>query len=302
MKFKGKYLKYWKKKSLAFIKTGFSFLALFQSDVGILSKYISCILFQEGIPMVWCYDNKNLQLCLYICKYSIFTQFKVLNDLWAREFVLFKQNYEISYNFISIKYNYRLLVKQILENKVIGTTVSNLFSSAGWLEREVWDMLGIIFYGHKDLRRILTDYGFLGHPLKKDFPLTGFVELRYDDTLSRIVFEPLELSQEMRSFDFLNPWASFLTYDTNSKFFSDYTNFKVMGSTYNRGSLYRSIVGKESGHSDQVTFLSGWNIDISRKLYEERQRPFHIFRGESLNDNSVLRNYRLNSIYYYFVS
>lgn len=111
-------------------------------------------------------------------------------------------------------------------------------------------MLGIIFYGHNDLRRILTDYGFLGHPLKKDFPLTGFVELRYDDMLGRIVFEPLELSQEMRSFDFSNPWTSYLTYDLNSKFFSDFINFSSLEDFYNTGYLSKNSVGDKILSSD----------------------------------------------------
>jgi len=86
-------------------------------------------------------------------------------------------------------------------------SVTNLFSSADWYERQCYDMFGIFFRGHPDLRRILTDYGFMGHPLRKDFPLTGYTEIRYDDTLNRIVYEPLEITQERRMFDFLNPWA-----------------------------------------------------------------------------------------------
>jgi NADH-quinone oxidoreductase subunit C len=84
--------------------------------------------------------------------------------------------------------------------------VTGLFSSAGWFEREAWDMYGIFFSDHPDLRRILTDYGFEGHPLRKDFPLTGFVELRYDDEQKRVVYEPVRLTQDFRSFDFLSPW------------------------------------------------------------------------------------------------
>jgi len=96
---------------------------------------------------------------------------------------------------------------RILEEQHVDS-VTPLFGGSDWQERECFDMFGIFFRGHPDLRRILTDYGFMGHPLRKDFPLTGYTEIRYDDTLNRIVYEPLEITQEMRNFDFLNPWAA----------------------------------------------------------------------------------------------
>jgi NADH:ubiquinone oxidoreductase subunit C len=108
------------------------------------------------------------------------------------------------YNFLSISKNNRIILKSYVKNSV--TSLSSLYNSSIWLEREIWDLFGIFFNQHPDLRRILTDYGFDGFPLRKDFPLTGYVEVRYDDEKKRVLQEPLEVSQEFRVFDFLSPW------------------------------------------------------------------------------------------------
>jgi NADH-quinone oxidoreductase subunit C len=100
----------------------------------------------------------------------------------------------------------RVRVKIFTDEETPVPTSTGLFNSANWFEREVWDMYGVYFSEHPDLRRILTDYGFEGHPLRKDFPLTGYVELRYDDEQKRVVYEPVKLTQDFRSFDFLSPW------------------------------------------------------------------------------------------------
>jgi NADH:ubiquinone oxidoreductase subunit C len=107
---------------------------------------------------------------------------------------------------LSISYNARIRIKTCIDEITPITSVTELYSSAGWWEREVWDMFGIFFSNHPDLRRILTDYGFQGHPLRKDFPLTGFVEVRYDDSEKRVINEPVEITQEFRYFDFSSPW------------------------------------------------------------------------------------------------
>jgi NADH-quinone oxidoreductase subunit C len=118
-----------------------------------------------------------------------------------------KIRFEVVYNLLSYKLNSRITVKVCLENSQIKVpTAINIFSSAGWYEREVFDMYGIYFENHPDLRRILTDYDFVGHPLQKDFPLTGYQEVRYSQELQKVVYEPVKLTQEFRNFDFDMPW------------------------------------------------------------------------------------------------
>lgn len=116
------------------------------------------------------------------------------------------QRFDVVYNLLSLKNNTRIRVKIMTDENVPVDSVVGVFKSAGWFEREAWDMYGIYFAGHPDLRRILTDYGFEGHPLRKDFPLTGYVELRYDEELRRVVYEPVKLQQDFRAFDYLSPW------------------------------------------------------------------------------------------------
>jgi NADH-quinone oxidoreductase subunit C len=116
------------------------------------------------------------------------------------------QRFEVVYNLLSLKLNQRVRVKISTDETTPVASVNDIFPAAGWFEREVWDMYGVLFSGYNDLRRILTDYGFDGHPQRKDFPLTGFVELRYDEDQKRVVYEPVKLTQAYRSFDFASPW------------------------------------------------------------------------------------------------
>lgn len=132
-------------------------------------------------------------------------RYKQLMELTAVDWPTQQDRFELIYSLLSVDHNSRILVKSWTNELAPVPSVSHLFSSAIWSEREVWDMYGVIFNGHPDLRRILTDYGFEGHPLRKDFPLTGFTEVRYDEEKKRIVSEPVELSQEFRKFDFSNP-------------------------------------------------------------------------------------------------
>ncbi len=129
-----------------------------------------------------------------------------LIDLCGVDYPERPERFEVVYCLLSIRQNHRVRVKIAIEEDQIIPTVTNVFSVAGWLEREAWDMYGILFAGNPDLRRILTDYGFEGHPQRKDFPLTGYVELRYDEEQKRVVYEPVTLTQDYRSFDYLSPW------------------------------------------------------------------------------------------------
>lgn len=122
-----------------------------------------------------------------------------------------EERFDIVYNLLSLTLNHRIRVIVMVGENATVDSVNDLFPAAGWFERETWDMYGVPFDGHPDLRRILTDYGFEGHPLRKDFPLTGFVEIRYDEEQGRIVQEPVTLQQDFRNFDFLSPWEGMTT-------------------------------------------------------------------------------------------
>ena len=131
---------------------------------------------------------------------------KVLVDVTATDYPEREERFEIVYNLLSLSHNHRVRVKVATDEKTPVPSIVPLFSAAGWFEREVWDMFGVFFTDHPDLRRMLTDYGFEGHPLRKDFPLTGYVEVRYDEEQKRVVYEPVKLTQDFRSFDFMSPW------------------------------------------------------------------------------------------------
>ncbi len=133
-------------------------------------------------------------------------RFTVLCDLCGVDFPEREERFEVVYNLLSLSLNQRIRLKLATDEAQPVPSAVAIFSSAGWWEREAWDLFGIYFADNPDLRRILTDYGFDGHPLRKDFPLTGYVELRYDDEQKRVVYEPVRLPQQFRSFDFLSPW------------------------------------------------------------------------------------------------
>ena len=133
-------------------------------------------------------------------------QFKMLIDVTAIDYPSRTHPFEVVYQLLSIQYNARIRVKTLVDELTPVESATRVFPSANWFERETWDMFGICFLHHPDLRRILTDYGFEGHPLRKDFPVSGYVEFRYDDSKKRVISEPVELAQEFRYFDFASPW------------------------------------------------------------------------------------------------
>jgi len=133
-------------------------------------------------------------------------RFTILVDLCGVDYPTRPKRFDVVYNLLSMELNQRIRLKIETDEETPVPSVTGLFSCAGWWEREAWDLFGIYFSDHPDLRRILTDYGFEGHPLRKDFPLTGYVEVRYDDEQKRVVYEPVRLKQEFRNFDFLSPW------------------------------------------------------------------------------------------------
>ncbi|MEJ6746660.1 MAG: NADH-quinone oxidoreductase subunit C [Yoonia sp.] len=133
-------------------------------------------------------------------------QFSSLVDITAVDYPQRSKRFDVIYHFLSMYQNHRIRLRvQIREDEMIPSII-DVHPSSNWFEREIFDMFGILFTGHPDLRRILTDYGFRGHPLRKDFPTTGYTEVRYDEVQKRVVYEPVSLVQEYRQFDFMSPW------------------------------------------------------------------------------------------------
>ena len=181
-----------------------------------LKKLVSVIKEKFG-KRDFSYYISNNQLCLNIKKdiliYALNTlkedkdlDFKQLIDICAVDYPNKENRFEIIYHLLSLGLNHRIRIKVLSQDGEIIPSIVSCYSAANWFEREIWDLFGIVFSGHPDLRRILTDYGFAGHPLRKDFPLTGFVQVKYDDTEKRVINEPVSLIQDFRTFDFESPW------------------------------------------------------------------------------------------------
>jgi NADH-quinone oxidoreductase subunit C len=133
-------------------------------------------------------------------------QFWSIIDITAVDWPGREPRFDVVYHLLSPKQNLRIRVKLEVDERTPVPSIISVFPGANWFERETYDLYGVLFTGHPDMRRLLTDYGFEGHPLRKDFPLTGFVEVRYDDEQKRVIYEPVRLTQEFRQFDFLSPW------------------------------------------------------------------------------------------------
>ncbi|GIL91312.1 hypothetical protein Vretimale_17719 [Volvox reticuliferus] len=165
----------------------------------------SSVLYQE--PTIYTTPQHLLPLMTFL-RDHVNTQFKCLLDVTAVDFPERAARFEVVYHLLSPRWNNRIRVKVCVDEVTAVPSISHIFNTANWFERETWDMFGVFFSGHPDLRRILSDYGFTGHPLRKDFPLSGYSEVRYDYGKKRVVSEPLELTQEFRYFDFNSPWET----------------------------------------------------------------------------------------------
>lgn len=163
----------------------------------------------RGELILWTGRERLVQLATFL-RDDPNSLFKQLLDVTAVDYPEREQRFEVVYNLLSLKHNLRLRLKVPTDEETPVPSLCGVFSVANWFERETWDLYGVFFADHPDLRRILTDYGFEGHPLRKDFPLTGYVELRYDEELNRVVYEPVKLVQEFRGFDFQSPWEGML--------------------------------------------------------------------------------------------
>ncbi|MVA98914.1 NADH-quinone oxidoreductase subunit C [Nitratireductor sp. CAU 1489] len=143
---------------------------------------------------------------LAFLKRDVQCQFVCFIDICGVDYPSREKRFDVVYHLMSPRQNVRVRVRVVTDEDTPVPSATPVYPGADWFEREAYDLYGILFSGHPDLRRLLTDYGFEGHPLRKDFPLTGFVEVRYDDEAKRVVYEPVELKQEFRNFDFLSPW------------------------------------------------------------------------------------------------
>lgn len=186
-------------------------LFLFFIIIFSINRYFFFILFVDKNINIYIKNNNNIKVlsflklnCYFYCRQLL--DFIIIDNLELSKNLIYR--YEYVYVLLSMINNIRIFVRGYIKSFSFVNSIINVFNSANWFEREGWDLFGIIFINHNDLRRILTDYGFIGYPFKKDFPLTGYMEVRYDDILKNIVNEPLELMQEFRYFNLENVWKA----------------------------------------------------------------------------------------------
>ena len=151
-------------------------------------------------------DKESLLKVVKLIRDSDKLKFNQLIDITAVDYPNKKNRFEMIYILLSVEFNFRIIIKFLINEDESVDSITNLFPAANWYEREVWDLFGIAFNNHPDLRRLLTDYGFIGHPLRKDFPLSGNVQVKYDLNEKKVVYKPVKLTQSFREFDFESPW------------------------------------------------------------------------------------------------
>jgi len=174
-----------------------------------LPKYVQKVQLTAGDELEVLICPEGVVPVLQFLKDHHSAQFSSLADIAGMDIPSRKYRFEIIYNLLSLRYNSRIRIKTYTDELTPIDSACGVYKAANWYEREIWDMYGVYFSNHPDLRRILTDYGFEGHPQRRDFPLWGYVELRYDDEKKRVVCEPIELAQEFRKFDLSAPWEQF---------------------------------------------------------------------------------------------
>ena len=181
--------------------------------IGELGDYLALKLADAVEEQIYAYGELTFRVkrdsivqVLRILRDDSQARFVNITDLCGVDYPERAERFEVVYHLLSPAQNARLRIKVTTDEDTPVPSVTEIFPGADWYEREAYDMYGILFTGHPDLRRLLTDYGFDGHPLRKDFPTTGFVEVRYDEALKRVVYEPVKLAQEFRTFDYLSPW------------------------------------------------------------------------------------------------
>jgi NADH dehydrogenase (ubiquinone) Fe-S protein 3 len=174
-----------------------------------LPKYVQKVQLTSGDELEVLIAPEGVLPVLQFLKDHHQAQFENLVDIAGMDVPSRPNRFEVIYNLLSLRYNSRIRVKTYTDELSPIDSCNEIYKAANWYEREIWDMYGVFFANHPDLRRILTDYGFEGHPQRRDFPLSGYVELRYDDEKKRVVCEPLELAQEFRKFDLAAPWEQF---------------------------------------------------------------------------------------------
>jgi len=180
------------------------------SGISLIKKIpssINTIIFANNELTMVVPSNSVFKVIFFLC-HNVSSQFKILSDLTVVDYIENKKRFEVVYMLLSLKYNIRVRIKTYVDETVKLQSISSIYSCSNWLEREVWDLFGIYFLNHSDLRRILTDYGFESYPLRKDFPLNGFISVRYDESNKIVVSESTELMQDFRSFKFQSPWQN----------------------------------------------------------------------------------------------